>query len=130
MTRTRASAKAAGTRFESLITAHLARVLDDDRIERRARTGGKDRGDVGGVRVHGQRLVIEAKDCARMDLPGWTREAQLEAAHDDALVGVVVAKRRGNGNPGEQWVFCTVDDLLALITGQRAHDPNNPEETR
>jgi len=41
------------------------------------------------------------------------------AGNDDALVGVVVAKRRGTADPGRWWVHMTVDDLLALLTGQR-----------
>jgi hypothetical protein len=119
MTRSRASAKAAGTRFETAIARVLAEHLNDDRIERRARHGGKDRGDVAGVRVHGQRVVLELKDCARQDLPGWVREAHLEAGNDDALVGVVVHKRRGVGDPLDQWVTCTVRDLIALLIGRR-----------
>lgn len=62
MTRNRTSAKAAGTRLERELADYLAATLADDRIERRARNGAKDRGDVAGVRVHGQRLVIECKD--------------------------------------------------------------------
>ena len=119
MSRTRASAKAAGTRFERTLADYLAQALDDDRIDRRVKTGRNDRGDIGGVRIHGQRLVIEAKDCARLDLPGWVREAHLEAGNDDALVGVVIHKRHGVSAPGRQWVTCEVDDLIALITGQR-----------
>lgn len=118
MTRSRASAKAAGTRFETAIARALAEHLDDDRIERRAKSGSRDRGDVGGVRVHGQRVVIEAKDCARMDLPGWVREAHLEAGNDGALVGIVIAKRRGVADPMSQWVHMEVRDLVALITGE------------
>lgn len=120
MTRNRRSAKAAGTRFEGLIAAGLRLALDDDRIERRARNGSKDRGDISGVRIHGQRVVIECKDCARMDLPAWTREAHVEAGNDDALVGVVVHKRRGTGDPLQQWVSMTVADLVAILTGQAA----------
>ncbi|MGW6017829.1 hypothetical protein ACWFNS_07485 [Oerskovia enterophila] len=119
MTRNRSSAKAAGSRFERSIADGLAQALNDDRIDRRVKTGAKDRGDIGGVRIHGQRLVIEAKDCSRQELPKWTREAQLEAGNDDALAGVVVAKRRGSTNPLDQWVHMTVRDLVALITGQR-----------
>jgi hypothetical protein len=119
MTRSRASAKAAGTRFESLIAAALRYALDDDRIERRVRNGAKDRGDISGVRIHGQRIVLEIKDCARIDLPGWTKEAQIEAGNDDALVGLVVHKRHGVGDPLQQWVTCTVADLVAILTGQR-----------
>ena len=119
MTRTRSSAKAAGARFERQIADYLAATLDDDRIDRRVRTGANDRGDIGGLRVHGQRLVVEAKNCTRTALPSWVSEAHAEAMNDDALVGVVVAKRHGVTDPGRQWVHMTVDDLLALITGQR-----------
>lgn len=122
MGRSRASAKAAGSRFERVIADHLAAKLDDDRIDRRVKTGAKDRGDIAGLRAHGgQRIVIECKDVATLALPEWTREAREEAGNDDALVGVVVHKRRGTGDPGKQWVTTTVDELLALLTGQRHH---------
>jgi hypothetical protein len=120
VTRSRRSAKQAGTRFETAIAAALADALDDDRIERRTRNGSKDRGDVSGVRLHGQRVVIECKDVATLALPQWTAEAQLEAGNDDALVGVVVHKRRGVGDPMQQWVSMTLADLVAVLTGQRA----------
>lgn len=119
MARSRASARAAGSRTERAVADYLAQALDDDRIDRRPRNGSKDRGDIGGLRIHGKRLVVECKDCARQDLPGWISEAHIEAGNDDALVGVVVAKRRGTTDPGRWWVHCTLDDLLALITGER-----------
>src|SRR5699024_8737349 len=104
VSRNRRSAKQAGARFERRIADALAQALDDDRIDRRPRNGSKDRGDIGGVRVHGQRVVIECKDTSTMRLPEWTREAQLVAGNDDALVGVVVHKRRGVGDAMQQWV--------------------------
>ena len=119
MTRSRRSAKQAGTRFETAIAAALADSLDDDRIERRTRNGSKDRGDISGIRLHGQRVVIECKDVATLALPQWTAEAQIEAGNDDALVGVVVHKRRGVADPLQQWVSCTVGDLVAILTGRR-----------
>jgi hypothetical protein len=119
MARNRTSAKAAGARFERAIADYLAATLDDDRVDRRVKTGAKDLGDVSGVRIHGQRLVVEVKECARLDLPGWTAEAHTEAGNDDALLGVVIHKRHGVGDPGRQWVSMTVDDLAALLTGQR-----------
>lgn len=119
MTRTRASARSAGTRFERQIADYLAATLDDDRIDRRAKAGAKDRGDITGLRIHGQRLVAECKDSARLCLPQWTGEAHTEAGNDDALVGVVIHKRTGVGDPGRQWVSMTLDDFAALITGQR-----------
>jgi hypothetical protein len=122
MTRNRKSAKTAGTRTETAVATYLSAALADDRIERRARNGNSDRGDIGGLRAHGQRLVAEVKDVARQDLPGSTREARIEAGNDDALVGIVIAKRRGTTRVGDYWVHMTVDDLIALITGQRQDD--------
>ncbi|MDN5687777.1 MAG: hypothetical protein L0G94_14060 [Brachybacterium sp.] len=120
MARNRASAKAAGTRHESSIVAHLAERLDDDRIERRSKSGAKDRGDVTGVKHLGQRIVIEAKDYGGRYLVGpWLTEAETERGNDDAGVGMVVAKRRGVTAPGEQVVFMTVDDLVSLLNGER-----------
>lgn len=124
MTRSRASAKKAGTAFETSLSAYLAEHVDD-RIERRARNGAHDRGDLSGVRAPGGgRIVVEAKNYGGRLLPGpWITEADIERGHDDALAGVVVAKRRGVTDPGAQFVLMTVRDLVALITGQR------PEET-
>lgn len=114
MTRSRASARAAGARFERQIADWLASNLDD-RIDRRVKRGLKDRGDIGGVRHRGERVVLELKDTARTDLAGWIREAHLEARNDDARIGVVVAKRRGTTNPADQWVHMTLADLAWLL---------------
>lgn len=119
MTRTRASAKAAGSRFERLIADCLAHHLNDDRIDRRIKSGAKDRGDIGGLRLHGQRVVIECKDTAKMALPQWVNEARIEAGNDDALVGIVVSKRHGVADPLQQWVHMTVADLVAILTGTK-----------
>lgn len=126
MTRTRRSAKTIGAQTERDVADYLATTLTDDRIDKRAKRGIKDRGDIAGLRAFtGQRLVIEIKDCARQDLPGWTNEANIEAGNDDALAGIVIAKRRGTTNPGKYWVHMTVDDLLALLTGQRQGHRHN-----
>jgi hypothetical protein len=119
MTRSHRSAKAAGSRFERQIADALAAALEDDRIDRRVKKGTKDRGDIAGVRLHSQRVVIECKDTSSMRLPEWTREAQLEAGNDDALVGLVVSKRRGVADPLRQWVHMELRDLISILTGQR-----------
>lgn len=118
MTRSRATAKAAGASFERLIADHLAAVLDD-RIDRRVRGGAVDKGDIGGVRDRdGRRVVLECKDYGgRLQPPEWIREAHTERDNDGASVGVVVAKRRGTTNPGAQYVLMTVDDLVTLLSG-------------
>ena len=125
MTRKRASAKAAGTRFESMVASFLAEHVDD-RIERRARGGAKDRGDIGGLRHMGQRVVIECKDKARTELGGWAAEAEIERGNDDAVAGIVVHKRHGKGQAGDQWVTMTLGDLVALLNGNRDHLDDYP----
>jgi hypothetical protein len=118
MTRNRASAKAAGTRFESLIAACLAQHLHPA-VERLAKCGAKDRGDIAGVTAHGCRVVIEAKDYGgRLEVGPWLTEARVERDNDGAIAGLVVAKRRGTTDPLDQTVICTVRDLIALLTGE------------
>lgn len=121
MSRNRQSAKQAGRSFETLIATYLAEELDSDYIERRRLSGANDRGDVAGVRdARGQRLVLELKDYGGRLTPGpWTNEAHIEMGNDDAVAGIVVAKRRGTTNPGAQFVLMTVNDLIALIRGDR-----------
>lgn len=121
MSRSRASARQAGSRFERLVADYLAEHVDD-RIDRRVKTGAKDRGDVAGVRHMGGRVVIETKDVTRWSPGEWLREAEVERGNDDAIAGLVVAKRHGKGKPAEQVVLMTLADLVALLTGVRPVD--------
>jgi len=91
----------------------------DDRIDRRVKTGAKDRGDIGGLRHMGERVVIECKDTARINLAGWAAETEIERGNDDALAGVIIHKRHGKGKPEDQWVTMTLADFTALLTGER-----------
>ena len=120
MSRSRASAKAAGARFERLIADCLAEHVDD-RIARRVKTGAADKGDIGGVRTSsGKRVVVETKDHGGRYLVGpWLDEAEAERINDDAEVGLLIAKRRGVSDPLQQVVFMQVADLVALLTGAR-----------
>jgi hypothetical protein len=119
MSRTRASAKAAGSRFERLIADCLNHHVDD-RIDRRVKTGRKDKGDIAGLRHMGGRIVLEVKDYGGRYLLGpWLNEAEIERGNDDALAGAVVIKRRATADPLEQVVVMTTRDLIALLTGER-----------
>lgn len=118
MARSRVSAKAAGARFEREIADCLSYYVDD-RIDRRVKTGAKDKGDIGGVRMHGQRVVFELKNVTNTNLAGWMREAEDERGNDDALFGAVIHKRHGKGDPLDQWVTMTVRELIAVLTGHR-----------
>lgn len=116
--RTRSSAKKAGAAFERAVADYEAAHIDD-RIDRKVRTGSKDTGDIAGLRVHGQRVAQECKN-TRAWTPGeWLREAEVERVNDSALAAVVVAKRHGSADPGDQVVLMTMRDFVALLTGQR-----------
>ena len=119
MTRTRASAKAAGSRFESQVAAYLAAHIDD-RIERR-RLSGRDRGDISGFRHMGARLVVECKNVSRLSLATWITEAEVERGNDDATAALVIHKRHGRGDAADQYVTLTLGDLVALLNGNRCH---------
>jgi hypothetical protein len=104
---TRKSHKARGANFETDVRDWFrANGYDAERL---ARTGAKDEGDIA-IRSDflGYIGVIEAKapgQSGRIDLPGWTREAQLEATHyaearkikREAVMPAVVIKARGKG---------------------------------
>jgi len=126
MTRSRASAKKAGSSFERSTADYLAQHVDD-RIDRRVKNGAKDRGDIGGVRIHGERVVIECKNTAKTSLGTWANEAEIERGNDDALMAAIVHKRHGKGQPADQWVTMTLADFAAILTGNRDHI-NNQEE--
>ena len=102
---TRKSHKARGATFETDLRNYFRRIgLDSERL---ARTGARDEGDVV-VRENfiGHIGVIEAKapgQSGRIDLSGWTKEAQLEATHyaeargikREAVLPAVIIKARG-----------------------------------
>jgi hypothetical protein len=119
VTRTRSSAKKAGSKFEKDVADYLAKHVDD-RIERRTKNGSKDRGDIAGLRHMGERIVIECKDHGgRLEAGPWVNETESERGNDDATSAIVIAKRRGNRDPADQIVLLTLRDLVALVTGER-----------
>jgi hypothetical protein len=119
MTRSRASARKAGTAFETLVASYLAGHVDD-RIERRTRNGSRDRGDVSGLRHMTGRVDVECKDFGgQLRVGEWLTEAEIERLNDDATVGLTVAKRRGKGQPGDQIVMMSLLDFVSLLTGER-----------
>lgn len=123
MVRNRASAKKAGTAFETLVAEYLAMKLADIRIERRAKTGAKDRGDIAGVlTVAGGAVVIEVKNHSRDNLPQWIKEAEIERRNDDevtgrTVAGVVVHKKHGSNKAAEQYVTMTLETFVVLLEG-------------
>lgn len=116
--RSRASAMKAGTSFERAQADYLAAALQDDRIDRRVKTGAADKGDIAGVRtINGARVVIECKNTTKMSLPAWLREAEAERVNDNARIGVVMHKRRGIADPARQYVTMDAETFALLLNG-------------
>lgn len=115
MSRSRRSAKDAGTRFERTVADYLASALGDG-VDRQVKTGPKDTGDIRGVSMGGRGVAVECKDYAgRHELPQWLREAEAERANRGAAYGVVAWKRRGTADPAEQYVTMTLGTFAAML---------------
>lgn len=112
---TRKSHKQRGATFETELRDYFRRNGYD--AERLARTGARDEGDIV-VRKDflGSIGVIEAKAPGangRIDLSGWTREAQVEAQHyaehrqldKDIILPAVIIKARGKSIADAYLVF-------------------------
>ena len=97
MPRNRASAKKAGTTFEQNVCDYLRCVLGDDRIERRAKRGTRDAGDVAGLRIPEGAVVMECKDERNPRPWGYLVEAERERANARAALGVVCMHVQGYG---------------------------------
>jgi hypothetical protein len=50
-----------------------------------------------------------------MDLAGWTEELIVEMTNDNAWTGVVVHKRKGQGNPGNWYATMPVHVWVELL---------------
>jgi len=107
-----------GSSFERLIADYF-KAHGFPFADRRVKSGAKDKGDIGGVGIHDQRLVFEAKNTAKINLGTWANEAETERINLGAVAGVVIAKRRGTTDPGSQIVLMTTRDLVAILTGTR-----------
>ena len=119
MTRSRASARNAGTWLETCVAGYLNRWVDD-RIERRRQTGAKDKGDIASLRHMGGRIVVQCKEYGgQANIGPWLKLVDIQRRNDDATAGFVVAKRSGSRKPGDQVVIMSLCDLVALMTGER-----------
>ena len=102
---TRKSHKARGATFETDLRDYFRRIGYDS--ERLARTGARDEGDIVVREDFFSSIgVIEAKapgQSGRIDLSGWTKEAQVEATHyaearsikRTSILPAVIIKARG-----------------------------------
>lgn len=117
--RNRATAKKCGTTFESAVAEYLTVRLEKP-IERRARTGAKDKGDIAGVTTYdGRNVVVECKCEVTPTVSSYLKEAETEKANANADASFVVFKRVGIGmksykTMGRQHVVLGKDDLFSM----------------
>lgn len=104
------SAKAKGTNFET----EVVRFLESQGIpaRRRARAGSKDNGD---VEIGDNRWTIEAKATAKIDIPQYLRELDVELENSGAEFGAVWVKRRGKSSAGDGYVIMDGNAFVELV---------------
>jgi hypothetical protein len=115
MGRSRATARKAGTAWESEIVAGLIRA-GWPHAERRRLAGARDRGDIAGI----PGVVIEAKNTNRLELAIAVDEANEEAANDGGGVfgvshGVAWIKRKGKTSAEEGYVVMDGKTFARLL---------------
>lgn len=110
MTRNRASAKKAGTSWES----EIVRTLIEGgwpHAERRRLSGAYDRGDITGVAG----VCIEAKNTNRIELASALDEANVEAVNAGAAIGAAWIKRRGRASARDGYVLIDGTTFMQLL---------------
>lgn len=110
MSRNRASAKKAGTSWESEIVRALI-AAGWPYAERRRLNGSYDRGDIAGVAG----VVIEAKNTKAIDLAGALNEAIAEGVTANAAVAVAWIKKRGTASADGGYVVMDGHQFMQLL---------------
>lgn len=145
MVRNRQSAKKAGADLEIGQETYWRETLRQPQIHRGRNQGTKDKGDLLGVEIRDfdaagnpvGHLTIECKNEATVKLGTWWKEAQRERQENLATwyidseanqvpspAAIIIHKRHGydvKKQPGKQWVTLTVEELIAIINGNRNH---------
>jgi hypothetical protein len=102
--------RAKGTAAETAVV----RFLQDHGFpyaERRALHGTNDKGDITGLGP----VVLEVKNCQRLELSEWLHELEAEMYNARAETGAVVAKRRGTTDPAGWYAILPFGDLVELL---------------
>lgn len=97
-----------GNRAEVEIVRLLRDHGYDVETSRAARGGYQSGADI----VGDFPLVVEVKNQARVDLPGWWAQAEYQA---NGGLPVVIHKRVGKSDPAEWWATMDVSTLLRLL---------------
>lgn len=88
-------------------------------VERRALQGKADRGDISGL----VGVCIEIKSGARLSIPEWMKELEVEVVNDGAYEGYLIVKPKGKGKVEQWWVIQTVGQWLCGIQESQGVHP-------
>lgn len=91
-------------------------------IDRKVKTGARDQGDIANFFVGDHGVTIECKNLKSYDLAGAVREAEEESANAGTLCGIAVVKRKGKGQPADQYVVMTAHSFVKLLRAAGGHD--------
>ena len=111
-------AKQKGTAAETAVVNYLRQALGDTEhtIHRETLHGTRDIGDISGLKIHGEFVVIEVKNHKQYALKEWLAEARVEAGNADAPYYVVAFKPVRVTNPADYFVLTDLR-TLARIAG-------------
>lgn len=109
--------KQKGTAFETAVTKFMRLYYP---VERRALQGAHDTGDIAGLTIHGQPIVVECKNTRQLNISEHMKEAIREAQNAHAAFPVLVqhAPRIGFDKPdntGQQWAILQLSDFMQLL---------------
>ena len=110
MTRSRKTARQAGTKWETAIVGALT-AAGWPFAERRRLAGAKDKGDIAGV----PGVVIEAKNTNRIELAAALDEALEERDNASAVYGVAWIKRKGKSAAEDGYVVMDGAQFMSLL---------------
>ena len=123
MARSRASAKKAGTQFETQCSQFLSEKLKR-KVTRMPKTGALDKGDLYGLEIHGVPMVGECKSPGKTSswsVSGWWKETEAEMDNVFTSYGILIIKRFQKSVSD---AFCVVDDdMWERINGDEYHAP-------
>lgn len=104
--------KAKGTAAESMFVKYLV-ANGFPHAERRALTGGKDKGDTTGH----PGLVFEVKDAKTWCVPAWLRETEAERVNANADLGFLIVKVSGMGLKSTgKWLGFVTPDAFSMFS--------------
>ena len=103
-------AKQKGTAAETAVVNWL-QSKGRKNVERRTLNGASDRGDIAGIPL----VVLEVKNCSRMELSKWLKELEVEMHNDKAETGIVIHKKKGTTDVGQWYATFPVGLWFALL---------------